>query len=142
YIHMYGFGRFEAQARGYFKWLLNNCRRTYVPSRDTKKFLIDAGINNVEVFERGVDIDQFNPRKRNDAVRSTLGAEKGDLLILYVGRVSNEKELPILMRSFLQMLAESPRARLVITGEGPAQKSLSRTFLNSRIAFTGVRRGE
>src|SRR5207253_6902728 len=112
YLRMYGFGAFESQAWGYFKWLLNNCRRTYVPSHDTKRFLDDAGIRNVEVFERGVDTRRFNPEKRSAELRRTLGAGEGDLLVLYVGRISNEKELPILMSSFLRLLEDYPTARL------------------------------
>ncbi len=142
YLHMYGFGAFESQAWSYFKWLLNNCRRVYVPSNDTKRFLDDAGIRNVEVFERGVDILHFNPEKRSANLRRTFGAGEQDVLILYVGRLSNEKELPILVNSFLQLPGAYPTTRLVITGEGPAQRSLSREFSRSTITFTGVRRGE
>jgi phosphatidylinositol alpha 1,6-mannosyltransferase len=141
YLHIYGFGAFESQAWRYFKWLLNNCRRTYVPSHDTKTFLDDAGIRNVEVFERGVDIRRFNPEKRSIDVRKTLGADEDDLLILYVGRLSNEKELPILFNSFLKLLGQYPTARLAITGEGPGLRGLLRKFSHPNIVFTGVRRG-
>ena len=54
YLHYYGFGRCEPLLWRYLRWLFNNCHHTYVPSQVTKQQLIEAGIHDVRVFERGV----------------------------------------------------------------------------------------
>ena len=142
YMHYYHFGTFEARVWHYFLWLYNNCQLTYVPSRETKSFLEARGIQKVEVFERGVDTERFHPSKRTEETRKHLGATPEDVLILYVGRLSKEKNLPLLLRSFAALAHDHPRTRLVVTGEGPWQRSLRRRYCHPRITFTGVRTGE
>jgi len=139
YIHTYGLGRFESLAWYYLKWLFNHCQRTYVPSHETKRFLETNGIQNVEVFERGVDSIRFDPRNRNESLRQQLGVESGGTLVLYVGRLSKEKNLPLLLRSFLHVLRERPQCRLIMTGDGPLRRLLAREFSHPNILFVGIK---
>jgi phosphatidylinositol alpha 1,6-mannosyltransferase len=142
YLTYYGFGRFEPQAWRYFTWLHNNCQRTYVPSSDTRQFLESNGIQNVEVFSRGVDSIQFNPHKRSDDLRRRFQVDHESVLILYVGRMSKEKHLELLLESFMRIALRHPTAHLVMTGEGPIRGELTRKFAHPNITFTGVRKGE
>ncbi len=142
YMHYYGFGVFERRVWRYFLWLYNNCQQTYVPSADTKKYLESKGINKVEVFERGVDTKLFHPSKRSNAFRRQLGMDPSDVLILYVGRLSKEKNLPQLLGTFARLSRAYPRTRLVVTGEGPWQRALKRRYRHPQITFTGVKKGE
>ncbi len=142
YLSYYGFGRFESQAWRYFTWLHNNCQRTYVPSSDTRQFLESNGIQNVEVFSRGVDSTQFSPHKRSDEVRRLFQVDRDGVLILYVGRLSKEKHLELLLESFIRLAPQHASARLVMTGEGPLRSELTRRYAHPNITFTGVKRGE
>lgn len=142
YLHYYGFGRFAPQLWGYLKWLHNNCQKTYVPSQDTKHFLEANGIHNVAVFARGVDVGLFNPSKRSATVREQLGIGAKDVLVLYVGRLSQEKNLPLLLNAAERLARKVPGTRMVVTGTGPLEQKLTRAFNKSGIVFTGVRRGE
>ena len=142
YMHYYGFGAFEPRVWGYLTWLFNNCQQTYVPSHDTKRFLESKGICNVEVFERGVDTTRFHPSKRSEALRRQLGVEPDGVLISYVGRLSKEKNLELLLRCVKKLTRDYPKTQLVVTGEGPFQRTLKRRFAHPRITFTGVKRGE
>ena len=67
----------------------------------TKNQLINGGIRDVRVFERGVDNVLFHPGKRSEAVRESLGVEPGGALVLYAGRLSKEKSLDVLLRAFI-----------------------------------------
>jgi phosphatidylinositol alpha 1,6-mannosyltransferase len=142
YMHYYGFGRFEPQLWRYLRWLFNNCHHTYAPSQVTKNQLINAGIRDVRVFERGVDNVLFHPGKRSEAVRQSLGVEPGGVLVLYAGRLSKEKNLDALLRAFTRMAGEHPKARLIVTGEGPRRRALVRSFRSPGITFTSWKRGE
>jgi glycosyltransferase involved in cell wall biosynthesis len=142
YMHYYGFGRFEPQLWRYLRWLFNNCHHTYAPSRVTRDQLIDGGIRDVRVFERGVNKVLFHPGKRSEVVRESLGVEPGGELVLYAGRLSKEKNLDVLVRAFTRLAGEHPKARLVLTGDGPHRRALVRSFKGSGIIFTGWKRDE
>ena len=142
YMHYYGFGRFEPQLWRYLRWLFNNCHHTYAPSQVTKNQLINAGIRDVRVFERGVDNVLFHPGKRSEGVRESLGVEPGGTLVLYAGRLSKEKSLDALLRAFTRLAGEHPNARLVVTGDGPHRRALVRSFRSPAITFTSWKRGE
>lgn len=142
YMHYYGFARFEPLLWRYLRWLFNNCQHTYVPSQVTRDQLIRGGIRDVRVFERGVDSVQFHPRKHSEAIRESLGVEPGGALVLYAGRVSKEKNLDVLLQAFIALAGDHPKARLVVTGEGPRRRALAKSFRNPGITFTGWKRGE
>ena len=142
YIQYYGFGFSEPLLLYYLRWLYNNCQRTYVPSQITRDQLNKAGINNVGVFERGVDCERFQPRNRSDAVRESFGVKPGGALVLYAGRLSKEKSLEVLLRAFKRMLGEYSNARLVIAGDGPHRRALMRAFKSPSITFTNWKHGE
>jgi glycosyltransferase involved in cell wall biosynthesis len=142
YLTHYGFDRFSPHALWYFRWLHNHAQKTYVPSMETKRFIELQGIQNVEVFDRGVDSLRFHPNRRDEQLRKTLEVEAGDVLILYVGRISKEKNLAMLLESFQRISKRHPSARLVLTGEGPLRRDLQRAYGNRNILFTGVKRGD
>jgi glycosyltransferase involved in cell wall biosynthesis len=58
-------------------------------------------------------------------IRQTLGLADAELL-LYVGRLADEKNLDFLLRSFSRIVAERPRARLLLVGKGPYEQDLRR----------------
>ena len=62
--------------------------------------------------------------------------------VLYVGRLSAEKDLPTLLNAFQQFHAERPSARLVLVGAGPQQGLLmahaQALGLGSTVEFTGA----
>jgi glycosyltransferase involved in cell wall biosynthesis len=142
YVHYYGFGFGEPLLLRYLHWLYNHCQRTYVPSRITMDQLIQVGIRNLRVFERGVDCDHFHPRNRSDAMRESYGVKPGGALVLYAGRLSKEKSLDVLLKSFTRVAAEIPAARLVIAGDGPFRRSLAKSFNSPAIIFTSWKHGQ
>jgi len=142
YMHYYGFGRFEPQLWRYLRWLFNNCHHTYTPSQVTKDQLMNGGIRDVRVFERGVDNVLFHPGKRSEAVRKAMGVKAGGVLVLYAGRVSKEKELDVLLGAFTRLAGDHSQAHLVVTGEGPHRRALIKLYRRPSITFTGWKQGE
>jgi glycosyltransferase involved in cell wall biosynthesis len=63
--------------------------------------------------------------------------------VLYVGRLSFEKNLNALLTAHAALCAESgERAQLVLVGDGPARASLERETDPRHVTFTGYLRGE
>jgi glycosyltransferase involved in cell wall biosynthesis len=141
-MHYYGFARFEPLLWRYLRWLFNNCHHTYTPSQVTQNQLTNGGIRDVRVFERGVDDVQFHPGKRQESVRASFGVAPGGALVLYAGRISKEKGLGVLLKAFVLLAGEHPKARLVVTGDGPERRALTKRFKHPGITFTSWKRGE
>jgi len=64
----------------------------------------------------------------------------GGLLILSVGRLSQEKRIGILLDAFARVSRARPDARLVVVGEGPARREFERTAPAGTV-FVGEARG-
>lgn len=140
YLPYYGFGWASGIAWRYLRWFHNRASFTFCPSETTRTVLLDRGIRDVRVWGRGVDLDRFNPEHRSDAVRSANGPVDA-LHLLYVGRLTPEKDLPVLFRAY-QQLANSGRAiHLVLTGDG-AYAPKARASAPAGVTFTGHLEGD
>jgi glycosyltransferase involved in cell wall biosynthesis len=83
------------------------------------------GVNDLALWERAVDSNLFRPCARSAEMRNFLSnAKPENLLLLYVGRLSAEKDVTKL-RDVLRAL---PEAKLAIVGDGPLRHDLERHF--------------
>ena len=108
------------------------------PSRLALAQMQALGIRDVGLWRRGVDARAFHPRFRSQSMRMEMsGGHPDDTLLLYVGRLSDEKQLEHI-RPALQL----PNMRLALVGDGPARTRLQRGFAGLPVAFMGYLRGE
>jgi glycosyltransferase involved in cell wall biosynthesis len=114
-----------------------------VPSDAYRDKVIAMGIPpaGVHKLPRGVDPEFFRPDLRDRAVWVRFDVPDDGLKLLYVGRVSVEKNLPALAEAFLQALEHQPALRLVVVGDGPYLEEMKRVLSAcGRASFTGVLR--
>lgn len=78
----------------------------------------------IEVLPTGVNLARFGPDDRTRA-RASLDLGGGPLL-LYVGRLDREKNLPFLLDAFERIAARHATARLVLVGRGTEEAALRR----------------
>ncbi|MCZ2389990.1 MAG: glycosyltransferase [Acidobacteria bacterium] len=104
------------------KWFINKTWRWLkaprVPVRD-----------RIYVCPRGVDIRQFRPDRRSAAIRKELAERAGvpvdALLLLYAGRISPEKNIPLLIEMMKLLAARTDHdVRLIVAGAGPLAETL------------------
>lgn len=128
----------------YLRWFHNNTQLTCVPSKDTEKALKQFGIKcPLVVVGRGVDTQQFSPLYRSETYRCTWGADGNTTVMLYVGRLSPEKEIDVLIRNFICMQQQDEKQyKLVITGDGPDRQRLEALGLAHGVIFTGSLTGK
>jgi glycosyltransferase involved in cell wall biosynthesis len=82
------------------------------------------GIPAERIFTLPVRTDAFDaPRLRDIDSMSGLRSE-GTLTILTMARLVPQKNLPLLIDAFKDVVAVAPHARLVIVGKGPLESSL------------------
>jgi glycosyltransferase involved in cell wall biosynthesis len=113
-------------ARSVMARQLNAVDAVVSPSEPVRERLIEYGVTRpIHVIPTGMTDDRFVPGD-GAAFRLQHGIEPDRPLVLNVGRVAHEKNLSFLLRMFVQLRRLSPRALLLIAGEGPARASLSR----------------
>lgn len=86
--------------------------------------LRDYGIHDVEVVPLGVEVGEFGPGRRDPHLRHRLGIADGQPLLVYAGRLDNEKK-PDLVADAFQRLPETLGAKLALIGEGPLRKDIA-----------------
>jgi glycosyltransferase involved in cell wall biosynthesis len=139
YLHYYKLGFFAGPT-----WKLMRARHlradlNLCTSTPMMEELPSHGIDRLALWERAVDAQRFHPSKCSAAMRNTLSAgEPQKPLLLYVGRLSAEKDIATLR----EVLRAMPETRLAIVGDGPTRHELERHFRGTAVHFAGYMSGE
>ncbi|MGD8620016.1 MAG: glycosyltransferase, partial [Gammaproteobacteria bacterium] len=83
----------------YIARLYRHFDRVLAPSQVMADKLRSLGVERVFVQSLGVDPVLFNPCHRAQAVRSELGLDDAIRLLIFAGRGSREKNLPVLLQA-------------------------------------------
>ncbi len=140
YSRHYGIGWLYKPIMAYLRKFHNRTQATMVPTEALRRDLEAGGFKNLSVVSRGVDVQQFSPLRRSQALREQWGVGADDLVAVYVGRIAPEKNLPTLVAAFEAISAKDPRAKLVVVGSGPQQAELQQQLPHA--IFVGQRKGE
>jgi glycosyltransferase involved in cell wall biosynthesis len=109
----------------YLNWFHRHSKAVLVPSRSLKRELEQINFKNIVVWTRGVSQELIKPRITN--------TKSYPLKVLYVGRVSPEKNLDALCE--LQHQYE-----ITIVGDGPILQHLKRKY--PKVNYVGYKYGE
>ncbi len=140
YMMHYNLGLLKQPAELYLKDFHNKTLATFVPTEDTRDRLFEMGFKNLKLMGRGVDTRLFNPDKRSDELRASWGAKPEDPVVLYVGRIASEKNLPLFFKSIRSLRKKHPRLVAVVVGDGPERKTYESEHKD--ILFAGAKKGE
>lgn len=99
-------------------------------SEEARGYMERIGVHNAR-FLRSVGIDGENFRPMN------LAADPQRVRLLYVGRVTPEKSLPVLLDAFLQVAGRRPEVELRVVGDGPSLAELRGRYQHPRLRFEG-----
>lgn len=125
----------------YFQYFHKRTKRVLVPSHDAIQYLNRNGITHTRLFTRGIDTKKFHPKHRDHQLRKEWNAE-GKIVFLYVGRISAEKNLSVLINSYSAIKKFYPdQVQLVMVGDGPLMDHCKK-HLPSDTIFTGFLTGE
>lgn len=111
----------------YMQWYYNQVKLVLAPSEHAKKLLQEKLQTEIGIFSRGIDTERFHPRYRR---------ETGEVMVLYVGRVSTEKNLNVLAEIF----QDKNDAKLTVVGDGPYREEMQQKC--PQAIFTGFLKGE
>jgi glycosyltransferase involved in cell wall biosynthesis len=140
YLPDYGVAWLQAAALRWMRRFHNQADATLVPTQELQQFLTSQGFDRVRLLARAVDSSQFDPQRRDPALREEWGIEGTGFAAIYVGRIAPEKNLALAVKAFRRLQQVRPKARFVWVGDGPSREKLAHE--NPDFIFCGVQRGE
>ena len=131
----------ESVAWGYMHWFYGQLDTVFVNSEEYKQSWIKRGFDpaKLKILPRGLDTELFHPGRRDSAFFEKFGASNGELRLLYVGRISREKDLDLLADAYRRLRKEGLPVRLFVVGHGPYSEALAKSLPDA--FFTGYLRG-
>jgi glycosyltransferase involved in cell wall biosynthesis len=131
----------ETLAWNFMHWFYSQLDLVYVNSADYRQRWIDRGISpdKLKILPRGLETSLFTPANRNPNFWQKYGKKPNELGVLYVGRVSKEKNIDIAVAACEKLRGEGLAVRLLIVGDGPYLRELRQAVPHA--CYTGYLRG-
>lgn len=131
----------RAPVQGWTTWLHNAADVNLCTSQQMVERARAVGIREVDLWPKAVDTVGYHPSKRSREMRERLtGGHPDAPLVLYVGRLSREKDLDQLLEPLRRLSGYG--VRLALVGSGPGRPELERMFAGTPTVFTGYLGGE
>jgi 1,2-diacylglycerol 3-alpha-glucosyltransferase len=104
------------------------------PSASVQRVMHNFGVRQrIEVIENGVDLRPFHS-PAHPITKTQLGIPEKSVLLVYVGRLSNEKNLSRLLEEFAAAQKRVPHLHLLLIGSGPSENELPRLAEKLRVS--------
>ncbi|MGM0471590.1 MAG: glycosyltransferase family 4 protein [Bacillota bacterium] len=140
YLNHYNLNILERPIWRFFRWFHSHSERNFCPSQATLEELAAQGIENLEIWDRGINPDLYSPQLRSEDLRAKYSLQD-KLCLLYVGRLAPEKNLYLLLESLEQINQNYQKeVELLITGDGPLLADL-KAEAPENVTFTGYLKG-
>jgi glycosyltransferase involved in cell wall biosynthesis len=132
----------ESLAWSYMQWLYGQVDTVFVNSEQYRKCWIDRGFapEKLKILPRGLDTDLFHPARRDPTYWQRFGANGSGVRLLYVGRISREKDLDVLAAAYDKVRKAGQPVQLFLVGHGPYSEALAAALPNA--VFLGYLTGE
>jgi alpha-1,6-mannosyltransferase len=108
---------FEKMVALYIGAIYRHCTMTVILNSMMRARMDQLGVREMCYLPCGVDVTTFNPQRSDPAFRRRYGIGPDQIILLYVGRLSVEKELDVLFAAHARLCPE--RFVLLIAGDGP-----------------------
>jgi glycosyltransferase involved in cell wall biosynthesis len=140
YSSHYGIGWLSGAILSYMRKFHNAADTTMVPTQQLSDSLSSAGFQRLKVVPRGIDTTLFTPAKRSQSLRESWQATPGSTVLLYVGRLAAEKNLKLVLQTYLMAKKRLPDTKLVLVGDGPMRQELENAHQD--VIFAGFKTGD
>jgi len=98
-------------------YFYNKCDEVYLPYHDLEEQLKSYGIKTkTRITRLGINIERFALTKNKEASKKKVKLNEKKIVIGYVGRISKEKNLEILLDAFKKI--QMPQISLLLVGSG------------------------
>jgi glycosyltransferase involved in cell wall biosynthesis len=131
----------ESVAWGYMHWFYGQLDTVFVNSEVYRQSWIKRGFDpaKLKILPRGLDTELFHPDRRDSGFFEKFGAGNGEVRLLYVGRISREKDLDLLAAAYRRLRDEGLPVQLFVVGHGPYSEAFAKSLPEA--FFTGYLTG-
>jgi glycosyltransferase involved in cell wall biosynthesis len=132
----------ESVAWRYMHWFYGQLDTVFVNSEEYRQSWIKHGLDpaKLKLLPRGLDTELFHPARRDPLFFEKFGAVNGEVRLLYVGRVSREKDLDVLAAAYRRLRDQHLPIQLLVVGDGPYSDALAMSLPEA--IFTGYLTGK
>jgi len=115
-----------------FKWFHKLSSSVLVTNKTMQRILTDRGFDNTVVWSRGVDTNNYSLGQYEDC----------DIDFIYVGRISEEKNIEQFLKDVSFVISQDPSiTKVVVVGDGPRLEVYKKQYSCSQIQFVGAKTG-
>lgn len=152
YIYYITKGYFERSSKKLVQYLTKfYCETTatelIVPTSKTYKLFKQKYKfeKNINIIPTGIEVERFyqenSDKKTIQELQKQLNISKKDFIILFVGRIAQEKNIEFLIKTHKKLIEKHKNIKLIIVGDGPDkekyEKETQKLGLAEHVIFTG-----
>jgi 1,2-diacylglycerol 3-alpha-glucosyltransferase len=124
----------------YLTFFCQQADAVIVPSEMVRRLLVIRGVKTpVQVIPTGLKLDLIKEKAQSgqkEQIRKKHNIPLDAQILLYSGRLAEEKNVPFLLEAFKKIRALEPNVYFILVGGGPKEKELKK-LAGERIIFTG-----
>ncbi len=120
----------ESMAWRYMHWFYGQLDTVFVNSEEYRQSWIKHGFDpaKLKILPRGLDTELFHPARREPEFFEKFGEHNGEIRLLYVGRISREKDLDLLAAAYRRLRDEGLPVQLFLVGHGPYSEAFAKSL--------------
>lgn len=119
----------------------HRCEQVYVPSECMRTILKEQDMaKDLRIWSRGIDAEQFSPKRRDMNWRRSLGIKDDEMVISFVGRLVLEKGLGVFADTLDTLKQRGVPYKALIVGAGPERERFAELLPDA--VFTGYLQGD
>src|SRR5438093_6299194 len=120
----------ESVAWRYMHWFYGQLDTVFINSEEYRQSWIKHGLDpsKLKIFPRGLDTELFNPARREPGFFEKFGARNGEVRLLYVGRISREKDLDLLATAITVFVTRGCRSNFSSSVMAPTPRPSRNLF--------------
>lgn len=152
YTHYITHGYFDKSSKKIVEYLTKfYCDKTaselIVPTNKTYKLFKEKYKfeRSIHIVPTGIEVERFFKENGNlkkvDNLRKSLKLSKRDVVIIFVGRLAEEKNVEFLINAQKDLINKIPNLKLLIVGDGPDKEKFKgmcdKLGISKNVVFTG-----
>ncbi|WP_026885612.1 glycosyltransferase family 4 protein [Clostridium beijerinckii] len=122
--------------------------KVIVPTRKVKELLLSYKLKkDISIIPTGIELNKFSKQNHNlkmvQELRKNLGIKEKDKILLYIGRISKEKNIEEILVAMKSYLSDREDVKFLLIGDGPEKSVLENKAkeleIDNKVIFSGER---